>query len=242
MAASSYYQLDNFNASNPPSQPYSGQGYDTPQSQPGLQSTQTDSNNTNAYAPPHPVESPTKPLVYNQAAPPSQPLKPSNPNNRLRMQKFQKWKRWLRIGKTVTQALSIIFSTIMFALMVFITAKYQSTKDNLRDGRNAWPKHPKLWPTFMLLAASGITLMLSFATLLAYCCFYDKARRSWKLTVVKYVIHIGAWFVVSFLYRYEKSLHNVDNDLWGWTCSKEADALQQAFDGVVDFSGLCSTQ
>ena len=165
-----------------------------------------------------------------------------SPTHRLRQQKYQKWKRYLRAIQLLTKSITIIFSTIMFGIMILITTKFYSTKDIFRGGRTAWPKEPKLWPTFMLLAASAVTLLLSLVTLLAYCFNFGRARRSWKLTVVKYAIHIGAWIVVSVIYRYEKSLHGVQNDLWGWTCSQEVALLQGEFNGVVDFGALCSVQ
>ena len=224
----------------PPSQPYTGSAYHGPNEEP-----------------PHPVE----PLLNKPPA--SQPLlskPPANQNpsianrppqklnmidpssTRLRQRKYQKWKRLLRIVQLATKAVTLLFSFIMFAIMVFIVIEYQTTKDTIRGGRNAWPKDPKIWPTIMLLLASFVTLMLSFITLVMYCCNFNKARRSWKLTVLKYVIHIAAWAVVSILYRYEKSLHGVNDDLWGWSCSNEAALLQNEFNGVVNFSRLCDSQ
>ena len=47
---------------------------------------------------------------------------------------------------------------------------------------------------------------------------------------------------MTFLYRYEKSLHGKDNDLWGWACSNEATAIQTEFAGVVDFKAICTAQ
>ena len=202
---------------------------------------QSPSNSWNVR-PPHPIDPPTKPLVQSSHDAVPQPLKIQTPNSRLRQRKYQTLKRYLRVGKIITKVITVLFSTIMFAIMVFITIKYQNTKGDFRGGRTAWPKNPKLWPTFMLLAGAGLTLLLSFITILSYCCAFTKARRSWKLTVVKYVIHIGAWLVISTLYRYEKSLHDVNNDLWGWSCSTEATALQSEFNGVVNFSSLCNVQ
>ena len=165
--------------------------------------------------------------------------------NRIQQRKYQQWKRYLRAGQLLARSITILFSTIMFGIMVFVTIKYQTTKDPTRGGRTAWPKTPKLWPTFMLLAASGVTLALSLITLCAaFCCTnFNRARRSsWKLTVIKYVIHIAAWAAVSIVYRYEKSLHGVDDDLWGWSCSAEVAALQSEFKDVVDFGVLCESQ
>ncbi len=65
---------------------------------------------------------------------------------------------------------------------------------------------------------------------------------SWKVTVARYVIHIVGWIIVSVIYRYEKSLHGNENDLWGWTCSTKADDIQAAFHGVVSFDALCRVQ
>ena len=199
---------------------------------------QLPSNSWNA----HPVDPPTRPLVQSSDVAVPQPLKIHTPNNRLRQRKYQTLKRYLRIGKIVTKVITVLFSTVMFAIMVFMVIKYQTTLDEVRGGRTAWPKHPKLWPTFMLLVGAGFTLLLSLITLLSYCCAFNKARRSWKLTVMKYVIHIGAWLVISTLYRYEKSTNGVNNDLWGWSCSTEATAIQSEFNGVVNFSSLCSIQ
>lgn len=192
--------------------------------------------------PPHPIDPPTKPLVHSSHVVAPQLLKIQTPNSRLRQRKYQKLKRYLRIGQIATKVISFLFSTVMFAIMVFIVVKYQTTKDVFRDGRTAWPHSPKLWPTFMLLVGAGFTLLLTLITLLSYCCAFNKARRSWKLTVVKYVIHIGAWLVISTLYRYEKDMNGDDNDLWGWSCSTKAAALQSTFNGVVNFSSLCSVQ
>ena len=94
----------------------------------------------------------------------------------------------------------------------------------------------------MLLGGAGLTLLLSAITLFSYCFCFDKARGSWKLTLVKYAIHILVWIIISTLYRYEKSLHEVNNDLWGWSCSQEAAVIQAEFNGVVDFQSLCSVQ
>ena len=235
MASTNYYQLDNYRAHRTYSPP--PQEFSVPTSQSSYRLQDTD--DTTYHGPPpsslEPLRIPLNPKDHLQSTEP-------NPLPRLSQQKLQKWKRFLRIVRTATKAVSLLFSAVMFGIMVYITGTYQSTKDDFRGGRNAWPKSPKLWPTIMLLIASGITLLLSVITLLSYCISFQKARRSWKLTIVKYVIHILAWAVVSVLYRYEKSLHGDANDLWGWSCSQKAQAIQGEFNGVVDFNSLCRVQ
>lgn len=172
-----------------------------------------------------------------------QTSKPSGQMTRQLRAKFEKLKRWLRILQITAEACSIIFTAIMFGIMVYVNAKHYTTKDQFRDGRTAWPKDgTKVWPSIMLLLASGITLLTSIIVLLGYCCCWKKTTTSWKFTVLRYVVQITAWILVSFLYRYEKGLHGNNNDLWGWSCSTKAKDIQAAFNGVVDFSTLCQTQ
>ena len=215
-------------------------------SRPALYTAHSDHNSNNYDRPPnHSSTDPaTKPLVQpttNHTSGPY-PLKIQTPASRLRQRKYQTLKRYLRILKILTKTLTTLFAALMFALMIYTTEQYTTTKNEIRSGRTAWPAHPKTWPTYMLLAGSGLTLLLSIITLLSYCCAFGRARRSWILTLVKYAIHIGAWLVITALYRYEKGLHGVEDDLWGWSCSSKATAIQGQFQGVVEFSTLCSVQ
>ena len=156
---------------------------------------------------------------------------------------LEKLKRWLRILQLAAQACSVLFTGIMFGIMIYVNAKFYTTKDIERDGRTAWPTDgTKEWPSIMLLAASGATLLMAVVVLFGYCCCWKKMRTSWKFTVLRYVVQISAWILVSFLYRYEKGLHGNNNDLWGWSCSTKANDIQAAFNGVVDFSILCKVQ
>lgn len=178
----------------------------------------------------------------NAAIPPT-PEPEGGKFSRLARKKFEKLKRWVQIIRVAAQGISLLFSAIMFGIMMYVNIKYYTTKGTIRDGRNPWPLDgTKLWPSIMLMVASGVTLILSFVLLLSYCCSWKRAQASWKLTVVRYVVHITSWVIVSVIYRYEKSLHGNDNDLWGWSCSTKANDIQAAFNGVVNFSALCKVQ
>ena len=243
MTTKSYHRLDSYPSSDQAQPPgmYSGDGYHATPLRPKLQWTTSSSSGYNAL-PPRPLSPTMKPNTQLLDKPNVQLSDKLTPNDRLRQRKYQKLKRCLRFGKAAMQAISTLLSAVMFATMVFMCVKFYNTQDKLRGGRTAWPKHPKLWPTFMLLVGAGVTLILSITTLISYCCFLNKAKGNWKLTVLKYVIHLGAWATITVLYRYEKGLHGKNNDLWGWTCSDEVAALQAQFDGVVGFDSLCNIQ
>ena len=157
-------------------------------------------------------------------------------------------KRWLRILQISTKLASALLSIVMFAIMVFVLFKYETTKSLSTEAKNtaqglltAWPKNAKIWPTLMLLAGSGLTLLASIVNLIFSCCCSQIGRRSWKLTVLKYAVHIGVWLAITTLYRYEQGLHGVNNDLWGWSCGGEADIIQSDFP-QINFDGLCNAQ
>ncbi|KAK0514293.1 hypothetical protein JMJ35_002910 [Cladonia borealis] len=240
MAAESYYHLNAYPASSqqPPPGMYSGDNYNPAPSKPQLQ---TSTHSTYNALPPRPLSPPVKPNTQ-LLSKPHTTNSHTTPNERLKQRKYLKLKRYLRVGKVLVQAISTLLSAIMFGAMAFMSIKYYDTRNETRGGRTAWPKNPKLWPTFLLLIGAGITLIVSIITLISYCWFLKKAKRSWKLTVSKYAIHLGAWAIITILYRYEKDVHGSDNDLWGWTCSEEVAALQAEFNDVVGFSSLCNLQ
>ncbi|KAJ9650101.1 hypothetical protein H2201_009317, partial [Coniosporium apollinis] len=111
----------------------------------------------------------------------------------------------------------------MFAIMAFVTSIFLSTLTDKIYGRNVWPAEGKTWPTFMLLAASLITLAIEIFILYSYWFRFSRAERSWKLVLVEHLAHFLMWLAVTFLYRYEKRL----KDVWGWSCSDIAKTLQK---------------
>ena len=242
MAAESYYHLNTYPASSQPPPPgtYSGDEYYAAPLKPQLERP-TSTNSTYNALPPRPLSPPVKPNTQ-LLSKPNTTTSHTTLNDRLKQRKYQKLKRYLRLGKAIVQAISTLLSAIMFGAMLFLSIKYYDTRQETRGGRTAWPKHPKLWPTFMLLIGAGITLIVSIMTLISYCWFLKKSKGSWKLTVLKYAIHLGAWAIITILYRYEKDVHGSDNDLWGWTCSEKAAAIQTEFNDVVGFSSLCNLQ
>lgn len=77
-----------------------------------------------------------------------------------------------------------------------------------------------------------------------YCTNWTRARRSWKVTVVKDVVHIAGWVAVSVVYRCEKGLRGLDDDLicGGGRVRRRRLALLRGEVGmVVDFGVLCGS-
>lgn len=58
------------------------------------------------------------------------------------------------------------------------------------------------------------------------------------------VANLVVWIVAAGIYKYEKEVteNGKHNDLWGWTCSAAADAIQHAFVDEVPFDKFCTVQ
>jgi hypothetical protein len=95
----------------------------------------------------------------------------------------------------------------------------------------------------MVLAISALTFILNLATLISYCSSNVKAANkiSTMTTYLGYAFmlaHFVAWAAVAGVYR---ALRN-GQDLWGYTCSARADAVQEQVKSFLDFGKLCTMQ
>ncbi|KAK5089309.1 hypothetical protein LTR70_007106 [Exophiala xenobiotica] len=203
------------------------------QSLPGFSSSQQGHNIGYASLPDQGV-----PLCYPAPAYASHFYEPKlQPKHEADIHRFTKLRRWVKVIVTISHVCSCSFSLVMEVAMCYMVYKFRGTKDDPAYGRSSpWAKHTKLWPTIMLLAASGATVLLSFATLVA---FYRLSKKKNTMFSILYnLIHIGAWVVVAVLYRVGKT----GEDLWGWSCSSKAEKIQSLYKDKLDFSALCETQ
>ena len=151
---------------------------------------------------------------------------------------FNSLRRYTGILTILSTSISAVLSVGMEVIMVYMTYTFYHTKghDPSYDQRSGpWAKHTKLWPTYLLLGASGITCLLSLGILVATCC---KSRKKALFSVFYHIVHVLLWAGVTVLYRVGKT----GDDLWGWSCSENADNIQDLFKGVVNFNGLCKLQ
>lgn len=132
-----------------------------------------------------------------------------------------------------------------------VVMKFLSTKDAFRPvtqngrtiSRTAWAKDTKEWPTFMYFAVAALSVVLNVLTIFSYKWGVEKANAANSFaTWVIMMAHCFTWSVAAALYRIEKDKNGKSNDLWGWSCSGTADALQREFEGLVNFDQLCTMQ
>lgn len=112
--------------------------------------------------------------------------------------------------------------------------------------RTAWAHDSKTWPTLMYFGVAAISMLLNFGTVFSYKFGVETANTaSFVASLFSWVIMLGnlvVWSVAAGVYRAEKDKGGRSNDLWGWTCSAGARAIQKEFAGEVDFNQYCTVQ
>ena len=185
---------------------------------------------------PQPYRSPPTPQPYHSPTTPSH--KPT-PTTRTHLKTLKSLKRHTKLLTTASLLISTLTSLFMEASMIYTLSKFFRTahtpaSDYTRS--SPWAEHTVLWPSYMLLAASGVTMLLCLGSLLVRCCRWRKAEGG--INLLTNAVHVGVWVGVTVLYRVFKK----EKDLWGWSCGGKAEGIQGVFEGVVDFSGLCKLQ
>ena len=132
----------------------------------------------------------------------------------------------------------------MVGSMAFALSQYFTTRDRtLSGGGHPWAPNTVLWPTYMVIAIATVTMMMNLITLCFYCCGVDAANKSNKimgyLGYIVVAVHAVVWAVTTGLF---KMASNVGNDLYGFSCSPQADAIQAQVQSFLNFNDLCMVQ
>ena len=135
--------------------------------------------------------------------------------------------------------------------------KYLTTRNDYRDAptaaggtinRNPWSLKNKTWPTYVYFGTAVISTIIHLFVLLGYLCSVRTSNiideiGTWVVSL-ELAGQLILWIVVAAIYKYEKEKTEAGrhNDLWGWTCSGPAQAIQGTFEDVIDFEKFCDIQ
>ncbi|KAF2623384.1 hypothetical protein BU25DRAFT_350224, partial [Macroventuria anomochaeta] len=161
----------------------------------------------------------------------------------------------IRRFRVVSRTLSFLISIGVLAPITMTLTKFLRTQNVYRDvvqadgttkSRTAWAHDSKVWPTYSYFAVAAISTILNFATIFSYKFGVSRANSvSYITSLFSWGIMLGnlvVWAVAAGVYRDEKDKHGKSNDLWGWTCSPAAQAIQRDFAGELDFNAYCNVQ
>ncbi|KIW00912.1 uncharacterized protein PV09_07657 [Verruconis gallopava] len=166
-------------------------------------------------------------------------------------------KRRIRVLRVIQRVLAALISIAALVPITMTLHKYLSTRGIIRsapDGkggtieRSAWALKTKSWPTYMYFSMAVASTFVHLGVLTGYLWSIRAANRidtiGTTIQTIEIVGQLVLWIVVAAIYKYEKEIteDGKHNDLWGWTCSGPASALQQTFKDVVSFDSYCNIQ
>ncbi|KAJ4324962.1 hypothetical protein N0V94_001016 [Neodidymelliopsis sp. IMI 364377] len=164
-------------------------------------------------------------------------------------------KALIRRLRLISRILSFLISIGVLVPITMTLIEFLRTQNTYRtithlDGttasRTPWAHDSKVWPTWSYFAVAALSVFFNFVTLFSYHFGVSKANTASQVTsVFSWIVMLGnlvVWIVAVGVYRGEKDKGGKSNDLWGWTCSAGARAIQKEFAGDVDFDKFCGVQ
>jgi hypothetical protein len=161
----------------------------------------------------------------------------------------------IRRLRVISRVLAFFISIAVLVPITMTLVKFQRTKNTWRTitlangdiiTRTAWAKDTRAWPTLAYFAVAAISTLLNFITIFSYKYGVEKANTANYITqTFSWFVMLGnliVWSVAAGMYRREMDKGGRNNDLWGWTCSAAARAIQKDFAHEVDFDKFCNVQ
>lgn len=153
---------------------------------------------------------------------------------------FAKFRRYLKIIVFISNICSAFLTLYMLLAMAGMTALYLTTKnetgqDEVKGMLKPWPPDPKTWPTYLLLASSGLTFVGAIFSLVRNCL---SSRSKIAFRLIYYLIHIALWVAVTIFYR----LGRTGDDLWGWSCDMVGGTREKLFKDILNYDAMCRIQ
>jgi hypothetical protein len=162
----------------------------------------------------------------------------------------QRLKYRIRVLKLISRVIALIMSILTLVPITMTLVKFLLTRNTtfMVDGkeRTAWAQDTIVWYTYMYFGVSLISALFNLAIVVAYCRGVKNANNvasvaSWW----SYIVlggHVLVWIVSVAIYRYGKQpVAGKFRDLWGWTCSPAADAIQNDITNI-NFGQYCTMQ
>ncbi|KAF3088729.1 hypothetical protein TWF569_001457 [Orbilia oligospora] len=154
-------------------------------------------------------------------------------------------KRQKRIGniQVIERVINLLASATIGAIMGYTLENFIVNQHEVINGTGPFGANPKLWPTYVMTAVAGITLIFNTSVLLAYCCgkkASDKiASGSSYVKLLSPIGHLIVWGTTAGSFKGAAS----GNDIWSFSCSDTPSdvSIQQQFEHKINYDMLCTT-
>ena len=146
--------------------------------------------------------------------------------------------------------MAFLLASYTVTSMSLTFALYRETADVIRTlflpggpvTRGPWHKNSQTWPTLLLLITSGIFWTFSLIVMAMYLKGIKAANKAvaqtGNIAYGLYAVEIFVWIATAVAYRKGKT----GSDLWGWSCTKQAELIQPFYRDKVNFVLFCRIQ
>jgi hypothetical protein len=139
----------------------------------------------------------------------------------------------------------MVLGIMLNTYITFATHKTAQADDGITI--SIYPSKPLLWPTYLMLTTSAVSMLFNFCILISYFWGVRSANRVdtyasyWGYLV--YAVNAAVWLASSTTFKMlEGDPSGSPSDLWGWSCSDLASEIQEKINGAVNFDLQCTTQ
>ncbi|KAH9213483.1 hypothetical protein DL95DRAFT_506279 [Leptodontidium sp. 2 PMI_412] len=154
-----------------------------------------------------------------------------------------------RILDISQRATSLILSIIILVVMANAYRTFLANKNVTAGGQAIYPTFMALWPTYMMIAAGAVTVVLNACVVFWRVRGHikDEKREEMYNKAWDYLLHginCGIWLASSSTFHASKNLGGAidPNALWGYTCSPTAKKLNEQFPEIIKFYVQCQVQ
>ncbi|KAK3329023.1 hypothetical protein B0H66DRAFT_10703 [Apodospora peruviana] len=156
-----------------------------------------------------------------------------------------KIKTRVRMAKFALRGVNFSCSLIILAMISSSFAIFNATRSlPAMNGLPAWADNTNSWPQKVVLACSGVSLLICVVVFIGYC--RGGHQRAEKVGVYYTLFAVG-WFIFSMVMWaaaagiLQSSRNNSGNkDMWGWACVENKRA--ELFGDKVDYALVCRLQ
>jgi len=154
--------------------------------------------------------------------------------------------RILDIAQRIT---SLILSIIILAVMSHAYVVFRKNKDVTHDGTRIYPTFMQLWPTYMMITAGAITVVINLLTVIwriqgttLDMTLISTSEKYWDYAL--HGINFAIWVASTSSFKITKNYGPAadPNVLWGYVCSPTATQLSESYPEIVRFYVQCEIQ
>ncbi|KAG4441909.1 hypothetical protein IFR05_002593 [Cadophora sp. M221] len=171
---------------------------------------------------------------------------PSNPLLTPRQLKNAKRQRLIDLSQRVT---ALVLSIVILGVMTKAYVTYRANQNVTAGGVSIYPTFMQLWPTYMMMTAGAVTVLLNGCVVVwrVRGTMKDLEREEVYNKVWDYLLHgitFSVWLASSTSFRVTKDMGPAadPNVLWGYVCSPTAKQINAEFPEVVKFYVECQVQ